>query len=140
MRRASTSAQGSPCPSCPSCPACPSWGATQLALTSPARFHELLRAKSEAAADRAGGCRLVEAAAPGGGTQRASPQQACDHAAATSHHDAHQHAALRHDSPGVEARLPRSASCSAPYRHNGARHTTPGSRPARPEEARGRRG
>lgn len=109
-------------------------GATHLALTSPSRFQELLRAKSEAAG--ASGCRIMEAAAHSGGAQRATPQQSCEHAAAdTLHHEALRHEALRHEALALEARPPRSASS----RHNGAleraRHTTPGTRPARPEEA-----
>ena len=104
---------------------------THLALTSPSRFQELLRAKSQAAGSSASGCRIMEAAAHSGGAQRAAPQQACEHAADTLHHDALRHDALRHDALALEAGPPRSASC----RHNGARHTTPGTRPARPEEA-----
>ena len=104
---------------------------THLTLASPPRFQELLRAKSEAAGSSASGCRIMEAAAHSGGAQRATPQQSCEHAADTLHHDALRHDSLRHDALALEARPPRSASC----RHNGARHTTPGTRPARPEEA-----
>jgi len=90
-------------------------------VASPSRFQEL-RAKSEAGSS-ASGCRLMEVPAHSGAQQRAA-QQPCEHAAntlrpITLHHDA------------LEPRPLRSASC----RHNGAQHSTPGTRPARPEEA-----
>ena len=117
LRRASASASASPY----------AVGATptHLTLTSPSRFQELLRAKSEAAGSSASGCRIMEAAAHSGGAQRATPQHSCELAADTRHRDT-----LRHDALALEARPPRSASC----RHSGGRHTTPGTRPARPEE------
>ena len=91
---------------------------THLAASPSCRFQEL-RPQGEAGPGfSASRCMSLMEAPAHGGVQRAARQS-------------HEEDSLDLDGGGLEARPPRSAPC----RHNGARHSTPGTRPARPEEA-----